>query len=127
MMDSVVHFEIPTDDLARANKFYSSAFGWNMISETGHDYVLVMTAESDEKGPKERARINGGMLKRQGPITNIVITINVDDIDEALRKIEEAGGKTIRGKQPVGEAGFAAYFTDTEGNVVGLWENASKS
>jgi predicted enzyme related to lactoylglutathione lyase len=24
----------------------------------------------------------------------------------------------------VGDMGFAAYFTDTEGNLMGLWENA---
>ena len=34
-------------------------------------------------------------------------------------------GGTVSGpKEPVGEMGFAAYFTDTEGNVVGLWETA---
>lgn len=25
---------------------------------------------------------------------------------------------------PVPDLGFTAYFTDTEGNVVGLWEDA---
>jgi len=34
------------------------------------------------------------------------------------------GGSTVVGKTPVGEMGSAAYFTDPEGNVVGLWENA---
>jgi predicted enzyme related to lactoylglutathione lyase len=27
-------------------------------------------------------------------------------------------------RQPVGDMGFAAYFRDTEGNVVGLWQTA---
>lgn len=67
--------------------------------------------------------INGGMLKRQEPIKNPVITINVESIDEAHKKIEAAGGKVIRDKLPVGDIGFASYFRDTEGNVVGLWEN----
>jgi predicted enzyme related to lactoylglutathione lyase len=30
----------------------------------------------------------------------------------------------VRERTQVGEMGFTAYFTDTEGNLVGLWENA---
>ncbi len=36
-----------------------------------------------------------------------------------MRRVEAAGGK-----MPVGEMGFAGYFTDTDGNLIGLWENA---
>jgi hypothetical protein len=57
-------------------------------------------------------------------VTNPVITIDVDDIDRALRRIEELGGKTLRPKLAVGDMGFAAYFTDSEGNIMGLWESA---
>jgi predicted enzyme related to lactoylglutathione lyase len=28
-------------------------------------------------------------------------------------------------KSPVGDLGYAAYFTDTEGNLMGLWQNAA--
>ena len=52
------------------------------------------------------------------------IGIDVPSVDEALRKVEAAGGKTASEKMPVGEMGFAGYFTDTEGNPIGLWENA---
>jgi len=38
--------------------------------------------------------------------------------------IETGGGKVIRPKMAVGDMGFAAYFKDSEGNVIGLWENA---
>ena len=41
--------------------------------------------------------------------------------------IGELGGSTVRGKEPVGDMGFAAYFTDSEGNLVGLWQNASRA
>ncbi|VVB85161.1 Uncharacterised protein [uncultured archaeon] len=29
-MEKVVHFEIPADDLERAQKFYRNVFGWKM-------------------------------------------------------------------------------------------------
>jgi predicted enzyme related to lactoylglutathione lyase len=87
-------------------------------------YTLVGTVPTDEKGmPSEAGAINGGMLKRQEPVMNPVITIDVEDIDKALETIGKNGGKTVSKKQPVGEMGFAAYFKDSEGNTVGLWQN----
>ena len=35
------------------------------------------------------------------------------------------GGKTVRGRQEAGQMGFAAYFKDCEGNLMGLWANRS--
>jgi len=32
------------------------------------------------------------------------------------------GGKIIREKMQVGDMGYAAYFKDTEGNIIGLWQ-----
>ncbi len=87
------------------------------------DYTLVYTTPSGEKGPLEPGAINGGMLKRQGPIKSPVITINVKDIDATAKKIEEAGGKVVMPKFAVGDFGLSAYFQDTEGNVLGLWQN----
>ena len=42
-------------------------------------------------------------------------------------KIQSLGGVPVGEKTAVGEMGFAAYFKDTEGNVMGLWETASPS
>jgi predicted enzyme related to lactoylglutathione lyase len=53
--------------------------------------------------------------------------INVPSIDEDLKKIEKAGGKVVWTKSPVGDFGFYAQVADTEGNVVGLWEDVKKS
>ena len=41
-----------------------------------------------------------------------------------LGVIEKHGGSVAGGKMPVGDMGFAAYFQDSEGNVMGLWQNA---
>ena len=124
-MGKVVHFEIPADNLARAKKFYSTVFGWTMNEFPEMEYIIARTTESDQNGmPKEPGSINGGMLKREDPIQSPVITISVDSIDQIASTIEKNGGKMIRAKMPVGDMGFAAYFKDSEGNVVGLWENA---
>ena len=76
--------------------------------------------------PTEPGYINGGMFKREKDFpTSPVITIDVPNIDEALANIGKLGGATVGPKMAVGDMGFAGYFTDTEGNTIGLWENAA--
>jgi predicted enzyme related to lactoylglutathione lyase len=126
MSGRVVHFEIPFDDGDRARSFYKDVFDWQVVQmpEMG-GYTLVMTGPSGDAGPTESGFINGGMLSReQGAASGPVVVIDVPSIDESLAKIGTLGGSTVVGKTPVGDMGFAAYFTDPEGNVVGLWETA---
>ena len=125
MSGKVVHFEIPADDMDRASEFYRAAFGWNMNPVPEMDYVMVMSTPSDEEGmPTEAGSINGGMFKRDAKLVNPVVTIDVADIDAALEKVASLGGSTALPKQVVGNMGFAAYFIDSEGNLMGLWQNA---
>ncbi len=122
-MDKVVHFEIPADDLERAQKFYKSVFGWNLEKFPDMEYIIVRTTEVDEnRMPIEPGAINGGMMKREKPITSPVITIAVENIDEAMKKVKKMGGKVVREKMEVGDMGLAAYIMDTEGNIIGLWQ-----
>jgi uncharacterized protein len=125
MSNRIVHFEIPFDDKERATAFYEGAFGWEITSIPEMDYTGVATGPADETGPTEAGYINGGMFKREESLTSPMLTIDVTDIDAALSAIGKLGGTTVREKFAVGDIGFAAYFTDTEGNVVGLWENPS--
>jgi predicted enzyme related to lactoylglutathione lyase len=123
MSGKVAHFEIPADDMERAKKFYTDAFGWKMDPVPNMEYTLVRTTEVDEKGvPKELAAINGGMMKRQAPIEHPVITIIVEDMDASLKTIKKLGGKVAQKKMPVPGMGFSAYFVDSEGNLMGLFE-----
>jgi predicted enzyme related to lactoylglutathione lyase len=125
MADKVVHFEIPADDLDRARTFYREAFGWAINSIPELDYSTVETTPTDDTNmPTELGAINGGMMRRQAPITGPVLTIGVADVDASLRRIEELGGKVAIPKQAVADMGFTAYFSDPEGNLVGLWESA---
>lgn len=124
MSGRVVHFEIPYDDGDRATAFYGQAFGWELSSMPGMGYTLAGTGPSGEQGPSEPGYINGGMLRRCEEVPSPVITVAVDDLEAALAGVEAAGGSTVRGKEAVGEMGYAAYVRDTEGNVLGLWQNA---
>jgi len=126
-MGKVVHFEIPADDLPRAKKFYSTVFGWNASDVPEMECVMLGTTESDENGmPKQPGAINDGMMKRQDPLRHPVVTIDVENIDDALASVKKNGGQVVREKLTVGDMGFTAYFRDSEGNVIGLWQNPSR-
>jgi predicted enzyme related to lactoylglutathione lyase len=127
--NSVVHFEMPYEDKDRAANFYEKAFGWEtqkMGPEMG-EYIVTTTTEMDEttKFPKQPGAINGGLFKRTKPDQVPSVVIGVDDIREAMKKIEEAGGKIVGG-QKAGEpddipgVGLYISFFDTEGNRVSV-------
>jgi len=127
-MDSVVHFEIPAGNPKRASKFYGDVFGWQIQAMEGMPYWMLTTTEVDSntRMPKTPGAINGGMGKKMGPLKSTVVTVGVKDIDKTLEAVKASGGKTVQKKQPVGDMGFTAYFKDSEGNVVGLWQAAGR-
>jgi predicted enzyme related to lactoylglutathione lyase len=126
-MGKVVHFEIPVDDATRAKEFYRSVFEWelnDMDMGGGNVYTSITTTPIDEQSrmPKEPGAINGGLMQRTPDTPTPVITIDVDAIDDALKKVEAGGGSIVQPRTEIPDMGAFAYFKDSEGNVVGLWE-----
>src|SRR5436309_3255128 len=99
MMNPVVHFEMPYDNRERMAGFYKSAFGWQtqMLGEDMGQYVLATTTETDDKGPKRPGAINGGFFpkKPDWPAQYPSVVIAVDNIDQAIKKVADAGGKVL--------------------------------
>jgi uncharacterized protein len=125
MSGRVVHFEVPFDDADRAREFYREVFGWQIQPMPEMEYNMVQTGPVSDQGmPSEPGYIGGGMMQRQAPYTSPVITLAVDDIDSTIVAVEKHGGAAVGEKSAVGDMGFAAYFTDSEGNLMGLWQNA---
>lgn len=128
-MNSVVHFEMPYEDKDRMAEFYTKTFGWKTTfygPEMG-DYVVVDTAEMnpETKFPKEPGRINGGLFKKTAENQYPSVVIAVEDIREAMKKVNEAGGKVVGGQtagEPDNIPGVGLYVSiiDTEGNRVSL-------
>jgi predicted enzyme related to lactoylglutathione lyase len=126
MSARVVHFEVPFDDADRARGFYRDVFDWQIQPVPELSYNMVATGPTSDQGmPTEAGYIGGGMMQRQAPVNVPVITLQVDDIDATVVAIEKHGGSAVGEKIPVGDMGFAAYFNDSEGNLMGLWQSAS--
>jgi uncharacterized protein len=125
MAGRVVHFEVPYNDGDRARAFYREAFGWNLMEMPELNYTMASTGPVDEQSmPSEPGFINGGMFERTEDLRGPMLTIDVEDLDTALKTVESLGGKQVGEKLPVGDMGFAAYFEDPEGNILGLWQSA---
>ena len=122
-MPTIVHFEIPADDVERAKKFYGNLFGWNiekLPGQTGREdmeYWLITT--TDDKGNNA---LGGGIMKRQGPQQPIINHIDVKSVDEYSSKVQQLGGKVHVPKTAVPGMGYFAICLDTENNAFGIWE-----
>lgn len=136
-MSPVVHFEMPAEDTGRMRKFYEDAFGWEtkQLGEDMGEYVLVTTTETDEKQMmKKSGAINGGFYeKTSDPLSQYPsVVIEVEDIDKAIKKVKESGGKVIGGQKKDGRpdeipgVGLYASIIDTEGNRVGIMQPVMK-
>ena len=89
-MDKVEHFEIPADDFSRATNFYMKVFGWELNPIPGVKYTRLLTIRVDEKIKLPRPfEVNGAIVKRTKQIATPVVTITVNDMDDALKRIEK--------------------------------------
>ncbi len=123
-MDPVVHFEMPYNNRERMAKFYESAFGWQtqMLGDEMGNYVLATTTETGESGPKRPGAINGGFFpkKPDWPAQHPSVVIAVDNVEESIKKVIEAGGKVLGEPMEIPGVGRYVSFIDTEGNRVSM-------
>jgi uncharacterized protein len=107
----VVHFEVGCKNLEKTTAFYTDLFGW---SQTSVPYASMLSTNVP----------NGisGQITSLGhePHQYVTFYIEVPDIDEMLKKVEAAGGKTVIGPIPLPNKTKFAWFKDLEGNMVAL-------
>ena len=114
-MPRITHFDIPSDNPERTQKFYSEVFGWQFDKWDGPmEYWMISTGESNQPG------INGGMARRMPGQIGMTNTIEVPSLDEYTNKIASKGGQILIPKMPIPGVGYFATCMDTEGNIFGL-------
>ena len=131
-MPTIVHFEIPADDIERSKKFYIDLFGWKIEKLSGMDsgnssssnmeYWMITT--TDDKGNKA---LGGGMMKRKMPQQPNINYIDVKSVDEYSSKVENLGGKVVVSKSAVPGMGYFAVCLDTENNAFAIWESSGSA
>jgi hypothetical protein len=78
----------------------------------------------DKQMPKETGAINGGMMERPKEAPHPAIYVGVKSVDATIQKVKAAGGSVVTPRTPIPGMGAYARITDTEGNIVGLFESA---
>jgi predicted enzyme related to lactoylglutathione lyase len=93
-----------------------------MLGEEMGNYVLATTTETDESGPKKSGAINGGFFPRRPdwPAQHPSLVIAVDDVQAAMKKVAESGGKVLGEPMEIQGVGQYVSFFDTEGNRVSM-------
>jgi uncharacterized protein len=116
MGQPVVHWELWSEDPARIADFYQEVFGWTIRAIPELNYRAV---ETGGKGG-----INGGIMKPQrGPWPGkLAFYIDVDDLEDYSRKVQQAGGRIVVERVDVPGVGQLALFEDPEGRVLGMWK-----
>ena len=117
MKHTIVHFEIPAEDVERAKAFYTELFGWGFTAPPGFEHYWTF-----ETGDPEQDA-GGGLMERQAPGQGIVQYFQVESVADYVTKVEALGGQVIYPKSPVPGMGWFAQFLDPEGNCFAVWES----
>jgi hypothetical protein len=92
MDHTVVHFEIPADDIEKLGKFYSDLFGWKIERSPGPvEYWIIETVPVDDEMTPMSQGVNGGMYKKERSENKPVNYISVESIDEYIGKLKILG------------------------------------
>jgi predicted enzyme related to lactoylglutathione lyase len=115
-------FEIPADDLDRAQRFYEQILAQPLHREcfAGTDIAVF------PRGDKPNA--TGALICMDDcrpSVQGSIVYLSVDDLRPVLERAQAIGGDTLveRTALPAG-MGFFAQLRDCEGNRVGLWSPA---
>ncbi len=115
-------FEIPAADLERAQKFYETIFGVQLIPMELPDFQMRMFPIEDPQNGIGGALIKAGDFYKPSTTDGVLIYLNGNpDVQQVLDKVEAAGGSIAVPKTEISpEYGFMGVFIDTEGNRIGL-------
>lgn len=115
-MGKVEHFEIPADDVSRAKSFYAEVFGWAFEDWDDETTMIKPGGKPGDTG------VIGGDIHKRSAVPHPTVVITVENVEDAIAAIEKAGGRLIGAIHPFGESARYAYFEDSEGNQVGLYD-----
>ena len=118
MTHSISWFEIPTNDLARAQKFYETILGLELIPMDMPGIQMRMFPVPDQTYISGALTYAPDFYQPQSNGTLVYLNAN-PDVQHILDRVEAAGGKIIVPKTEISpDIGFMAVIYDTEGNRV---------
>lgn len=118
--NAVTWFEIPVSNFARAKKFYSKIFDFDMQENQMGDTLMGFFQCDFMQGGIGGAIVHSPDLK-PGDNGSVVYLNGGEDLQKVLDRVESAGGTVLTQKALVSkEIGYTAFFLDTENNRLAL-------
>jgi len=120
--NAISWFEIPTQDIDRATKFYEAIFSVSLIPLDVQQLKMRMfPLENPMAGVGGALCYNKEFYKPSATDGPLIYLNGNPDVQNVLDKVEAAGGKIVVPKTQISpEYGYMAVFIDTEGNRVAL-------
>jgi predicted enzyme related to lactoylglutathione lyase len=111
MPHPVIHAEIRAADPDATRAFMGDLFGWTYSEGAFPGYTFVDTG------------VEGALPTAIGPLQGgsdaVLFFVGVQDVEKALARAEELGGKIVQGAQKVPGVTFGV-LADPQGHVVGV-------
>jgi uncharacterized protein len=123
-MANLSHFMIPADDVDRARRFYTALLGWKIepvLPSPDSMGIAAMQYHDITTGPVEPGALSTGGLYKRHLDEPILDFVQVEEIDAAVSRVEQLGGKIAQPITAIPGVGLTAMILDTEGNLIGLW------
>jgi len=123
MPNPVAHFAIHADDCERAKAFYETVFGWTFEPWGPPEFWRIHTTPDGVHGAlqKRREALEGTGMR------GFECTVAVEDVAATVAAIEKAGGTVTMPPFEIEGVGTLAMFRDTEGNVAGAMQYATRT
>lgn len=111
MANPVTWFEVSGPDAGALQSFYADLFDWQVDASNPMSYGMVAASEGG---------IPGGVGPSPDGSASVIWYVAVPDLQAALDKANQLGGKTITPPMQVPDGPELAYFSDPAGNRIGL-------
>ncbi len=120
--NTVGWFEIYVNDMRRAKTFYEAVLGtqFSKLEGPGQPPGFEMQAFPMHQNAMG---ISGALVKMPGVDAgghNVIVYFICADCAVEAARAAKAGGSLVKEKMSIGQYGFFALVTDTEGNTIGL-------
>jgi len=122
--NAIAWFEIPVIDFERAKNFYQQIFEYEMPEMDMPGIRMGILPHNREEGGVGGAICFGEGYLPSGANGPKVYLDCGKDLSPVLSRVPGAGGQVVFPKTEIGpDMGQFAFFTDSEGNVVGLYSS----
>ena len=112
----VSYLRIPAPDPAPMISFYRDVFGWKIREDARHPAFTDGTGHVIGHFMADLAVVGDG---------GVLPYVYVADVDAALERVMEHGGRIVDGPYPEGNL-WVATARDPAGNFVGLWQSGPR-